>query len=152
MRADTDRILQLCLNLLSKHAAVQISHRSKLGGFVALKTKRLLAKWRKVAVHQIQERLKSAIIIQSGYRGLLGRRLAEMLKVSKQRQQDASNKERQMGELDELMRDRGPKLDPITGTFKNPKIENFINYVTILDCNYRQKLFFFVHSSYCGSP
>tara|TARA_B100000795_G_scaffold257017_1_gene229902 strand:+ start:327 stop:731 length:405 start_codon:yes stop_codon:yes gene_type:complete len=124
MRADTDRILQLCLNLLSKHAAVQISHRSKLGGFVALKTKRLLAKWRKVAVHQIQERLKSAIIIQSGYRGLLGRRLAEMLKVSKQRQQDASNKERQMGELDELMRDRGPKLDPITGAFKeNPKIE-----------------------------
>ena len=57
MRADTDRILQLCLNLLSKHAAVQISHRSKLNGFVALKTKRLLAKWRKVAVYQIQERI-----------------------------------------------------------------------------------------------
>jgi hypothetical protein len=115
MRAETDRILQACLNILHHHAKITIEHRSKLSGFVAFKTKKLLSKWRKVTVEQIQERLNSVLIIQRCYRGLLGRRLAEEKERFVQAEQDVQNKSRQMSELDALMQDRGPKLDPVTG-------------------------------------
>jgi hypothetical protein len=103
------------LNILHHHAKITIEHRSKLSGFVAFKTKKLLSKWRKVTVEQIQERLNSVLIIQRCYRGLLGRRLAEEKERFVQAEQDVQNKSRQMSELDALMQDRGPKLDPVTG-------------------------------------
>ena len=115
MRADTDRILTMCMSILSNNATTRIEHRKKLGGFVALKTKRLIAQWRKVVVNQILERNQACVKIQKCYRGLLGRRLGEMVRVAKQRKMDSTNKARQLNDLNELMKDRGPKLDPITG-------------------------------------
>ena len=115
MRADVDRILHMCLQILHDHATVTISHRNKLGGFERLKTKRLLAQWHHIAGKQVQAKTESSVVIQKCYRGLLGRRVGEMVKVAKQLEADADGKARQLSDLDALMKDHGPKLDPITG-------------------------------------
>jgi hypothetical protein len=115
MRADTDRICGMCMSLLRKNAKTKIDHRKKIGGFVALKTKRLLKKWRKMAVDHISEQNQACLKIQKCYRGLLGRRLSEMARVAKQQEMDSKNKSKQLEELNELMKDCGPRLDSLTG-------------------------------------
>ena len=64
MRADMDRILKMCMDLLRKHAVVTIEHRNKLGGFERLKTKKLLMKWHEVARGQVLHRIEAILVIQ----------------------------------------------------------------------------------------
>ena len=104
MRADMDRILKMCMDLLRKHAVVTIEHRNKLGGFERLKTKKLLMKWHEVAREQVLHRIKAILVIQKCYRGLLGRRVFEMVRVAKQLQLDGEENGRKMNDLDEMMK------------------------------------------------
>jgi hypothetical protein len=115
MLAEMHTIMRLALGLLSNHAKTQIEHRAKLGGFVALKTRKMLAAWRVIAVTQIAERSAAVLVIQAGYRGLLGRRIAEMRRIARdQATSDKAQREAMKG-LDATLMDQGPKIDPKTG-------------------------------------
>ena len=115
MLEETHAIMRICLQLLFKNAKKQISLRQKLSGFLALKTRKLLSAWRQAANTQVKERIVAAVIIQAGYRGLLGRRRSEMLKMERdQAEADRAQKEAMRG-LDTTLMDKGPRIDPKTG-------------------------------------
>ena len=64
---------------------------------------------------QIAERLAAALVIQAGYRGLLGRRVAEMRRVARDQAASDKAKREAMKGLDATLMEKGPKIDPKTG-------------------------------------
>lgn len=109
LRARTHRVQRVCIHLMREHAVQAIQRRTKLAGFVAVKTRRLLQSWKEVTARIIESRIRAVVNIQRTYRGFVARQEAEVLRIERLARLDEERKRQKISSLS-AVRD-GPELD-----------------------------------------